>query len=74
MSNNIETPEFWEQVKDDFENSGENYLCHASKIFENEWLNEFSELKIRAYVREVLKVRKDWRNIFMVVHWIPNPS
>ncbi len=37
MNTNINSPEFWEQVKKDFENSSNTFLCSSSDIFDKAW-------------------------------------
>lgn len=59
MSNKIETPEFWEQVKDEFEASeDDHFICPASYVFLCEWNNQAE--KIRELARGFLSNNLEW--------------
>ncbi len=55
MSNNIESPEFWERVKSDFEGTGEHFICLASDFFESQWIISKVQKAIRKHANEFLK-------------------
>ncbi len=66
MSNNIESPEFWERVKQDFEASeDDHFICPASYIFLCEWNNRATQEKIREYARHFLKENLQWRDCWV---------
>lgn len=61
MNTNINSPEFWEQVKKDFENSNAEYICHASELFEQEWNTHESRGLIKWDAEDFLSKRIKWK-------------
>lgn len=66
QQNIIDTPEFWEQVKFEFNCSNENYLCEASSTFRSQWIIDdgTQQGRIRKHGGEFLGSHKEWKSIF----------
>lgn len=56
MSNNIETPEFWEQVKQEYEASERPFICEASILFDSQWKSIDQKSIIQKYAAEFINL------------------
>jgi hypothetical protein len=54
---NINTPEFWEQVKKEY-GPNARYICDISSTFKDAWGVKEIKRKIRRYAGEFVKTRK----------------
>ena len=58
MNLNINTPEFWERVKSDFENSNQTFLCYAIGNFNDVWQWYARRAEILEFAEQFLRDAK----------------